>query len=134
MSKYTDKCKELRASADPRYNCCQAVVVPFVEEAGISVDEARRMASNFGGGMRRAGTCGAITGGLMAMGLLGLDRPEDTAAFYAAMRERHNGMTECADLLRASREAGIEKQVHCDGMCLDGVSIVEEILRSRRDD
>ena len=132
MSNLQDRCRELRASESPRYNCCQAVVVPYAELAGISVEEARRFASNFGGGMRRASTCGAISGGLMAMGLLGLDRPEDTTAFYAAIRARYNNMTECADLLKAAREAGIEKKVHCDGMCIDAVGIVEEILNNRR--
>ncbi len=131
MSKYTDKCKELRASEDPRYNCCQAVVAVFAEKAGISEADACRVAANFGGGMRRASTCGAIAGGLMAMGLLGLDAPADTTAYYAALKESHGGVFECAQLLAAARAAGIEKKPHCDGMCLECVSLVEKLLTAR---
>ena len=36
MSKYIDRAKALRAIEVPHYNCAQAVVVPFAEEAGLS--------------------------------------------------------------------------------------------------
>ena len=62
--------KQLRANSSEHWNCCQMVVGAFAEEAGITVDQAYALAANFGGGMRMGATCGAITGGLMALGLL----------------------------------------------------------------
>jgi len=53
------------------YNCAQAVFMSFAEDMGISVEEAAKLASPFGGGiggMRE--TCGALTGSFMALGLL----------------------------------------------------------------
>lgn len=70
MSEYMEKAKELRAIVSPHYNCAQAIVIPFAEKAGITPDIAWKMAANFGGGMRRAAACGAITGGLMVLGCL----------------------------------------------------------------
>ncbi|MBQ9606890.1 MAG: C_GCAxxG_C_C family protein, partial [Lachnospiraceae bacterium] len=76
MSKYLDKAKELRAIVTPHYNCAQSVIVPFAEDAGVDTETAMTMGANFGGGMRVAGICGAITGGLMTLGLYGVDDPK----------------------------------------------------------
>jgi C_GCAxxG_C_C family probable redox protein len=52
------------------YNCAQAVLYAFCDELGIARDTALRMACGFGGGMaRRQETCGAISGGVLAIGL-----------------------------------------------------------------
>ena len=45
------------------YNCAQSVVGAFHEEMGLSLSEATRLASSFGGGMGGLReTCGAVTG------------------------------------------------------------------------
>jgi C_GCAxxG_C_C family probable redox protein len=62
------------------YNCCQAVVSAFHDELGLDGERAFKMASGFGGGMRRAEVCGAVTGGLMMLGLKygqALDGPKE---------------------------------------------------------
>ena len=52
------------------YNCAQAVLFSFCEDLGLDKNTALRMASGFGAGMaRKQGTCGAVTGGVMAIGL-----------------------------------------------------------------
>lgn len=52
------------------YNCAQSVFGPFAEVLDIDPDLAFRVATPFGGGMGHAGQiCGAVTGGLMAIGL-----------------------------------------------------------------
>ena len=73
MSKYIDRAKALRAIEVPHYNCAQAVVVPFAEEAGLSEQMAMAICSNFGRGMKRAAACGAITGGLVVLGMFGIE-------------------------------------------------------------
>ena len=52
------------------YNCAQAVLYSFCDDLHFDKDTALRLASGFGAGMaRKQGTCGAITGGIIAIGL-----------------------------------------------------------------
>jgi C_GCAxxG_C_C family probable redox protein len=53
------------------FNCSQAVFAAFCEEAGLSREDALRIASGFGAGMGRLqNTCGAITGAFMVLSSL----------------------------------------------------------------
>ena len=52
------------------YNCAQAVLYAYCDELGVGRDTALRLACGFGGGMaRRQETCGAVSGGVLAIGL-----------------------------------------------------------------
>ena len=51
-------------------NCAQSVLVSLCGEAGISEEEAMRMACCLGGGCRAGEICGALTGALMALSLV----------------------------------------------------------------
>ena len=129
MSKYLDKAKELRAITEPHYNCAQSVLIPFAEDAGIDADTAYRMGANFGGGMKMGSVCGVVTGGLMALGLLGKDDPKVANAFCRRIAENHEGCLLCKDLLRMNAERGGEKKPHCDAMVYEAVTLVEEMTR-----
>ena len=129
MSIYLERAKELRAIVTPHYNCAQSVVVPFAERSGIPEETALRFADGFGAGMKRASVCGAITGGIMALGLFGLGDPQTLGDYHRRLKESHNGLLDCADLLRVNAEAGREKKPHCDAMVFECVSLVEEILK-----
>jgi len=131
MSKYLEKAEELRAITERHYNCAQSVLVPFAEAAGISEEQAYRTAANFGSGMKMAGTCGAVTGGLMVLGLFGIDDGPTINSYYAKVKGNHEGFLDCADLLRINKERGGEKKPHCDAMVYECVSLVEEILKER---
>ena len=73
------------------YNCAQSVVFAFHDECGLSEDAALKVSGGFGGGMgRKQEVCGAVTGGIM---ILGLRRDRAT---------RGSPVTE--DLFRATRE------------------------------
>src|SRR5512138_1672998 len=51
------------------YNCAQSVFFAFLEDLEIDPDTALKIASGFGGGIGRRGeVCGAVTGGIMALG------------------------------------------------------------------
>ena len=53
------------------YNCAQSVVLAFAEDLKFSKELAQKMAAGFGGGMgKQQETCGAVTGGIMVLGLL----------------------------------------------------------------
>ena len=52
------------------YNCAQAVLYSFCDELHFDRDTALKLACGFGGGMgRRQEVCGAISGGIIAIGL-----------------------------------------------------------------
>ena len=126
MSKYLEKAKELRAIVTHHYNCGQSVVLPFAAEAGLTEAQALGICANFGGGLKRGAACGAITGGLVVLGLFGIDNP---AEYYQALRTSHDGMLECAELLRRNQELGGERKPHCDAMVFECVRLVEQLLR-----
>lgn len=51
------------------YNCAQSVLSVFQKELGIELDMALKLSAGFGGGMGRKGeVCGALSGGIMAVG------------------------------------------------------------------
>jgi len=53
------------------YNCAQAVFAAFCDETGLDESTALRLSSAFGGGMgRMREVCGAVSGMLMALGML----------------------------------------------------------------
>ncbi|GAQ25031.1 C-GCAxxG-C-C family (seleno)protein [Tepidanaerobacter syntrophicus] len=52
-------------------NCAEAMVYSANEEYGLNLDKkALKMASGFGGGMGIESVCGALTGGIMVLGVL----------------------------------------------------------------
>ena len=132
MSEFLDRAEKLRATVTPHYNCCQSVVVPFAEKAGVSEEDTMRFLANFGLGMKRGAACGAIVGGLVILGLFGVDDPQTVGAYYQKLRERHEGALECAELLRIDKEKGhTERKPHCDGMVYECVELAREILEEK---
>lgn len=131
MSKYLDRAHELRACTTIHYNCAQSVLLPFAPDAGVTEEQAFRLAANFGSGMKMAATCGAITGGLMALGLFGVEDGAAIGGYYRTLKERHDGLLNCADLLRVNKDQGRPKKPHCDEMVYECVELVEGILRER---
>lgn len=60
-----DKVLEFRKEG---YNCAESIIMAFNEDTNLDIPVS--IASPFGGGMSVGGTCGAITGTLMAVGAL----------------------------------------------------------------
>jgi len=129
MKDHLSHAEQLRASQDIHFNCAQSVLVPFAEECGLTEEQAFQVAANFGGGMNMAKTCGACTGALMALGSMGLGSKEICVRFLKRMKDNHDGMLDCADLLRVNKEKGLPKKPHCDGMVYEAVKLVEEIMK-----
>ena len=50
------------------YNCAESVIKAFNQDTGLDIPVS--IASPFGGGMSVGSTCGAVTGALMAIGVL----------------------------------------------------------------
>ena len=106
MERHDERAYELFLSG---CNCAQAVLLAFAPDAGLTEQQALRVASSFGGGiggMREV--CGAVSGMLMAAGLLYGYAPGDRAGkseHYARVRElseryrAENGSIICRELL-----------------------------------
>ena len=130
------------------FSCAQAVFSAFAEAEGMDLETALRVSSSFGAGMARMGdTCGALTGGMMVLGLkYGRTVADDMDAkeknyslvheFVAEFNKRFEN-TMCRDLLgfepgypEASRrfkdEPELEKR--CAGFVREASEILEDII------
>ena len=135
MSRYQDMAMERRSvllpGGKPRYNCCQAVVSVFAEDAGYDEAACMKAATYFRGGMQMGSVCGAVTGSLLALGLAGIDDSQASNELIRMVRENHNGLINCRDLLRVNAENGGEKMPHCNAMIRECIGYVETILRQK---
>jgi C_GCAxxG_C_C family probable redox protein len=130
------------------YNCAQSVIYPFCEENGISEDMALKISCGLGGGMgRNQEVCGAVTGGILVLGLRhgrGVNDEasatpvtyQKTRVFMSRFAER-NGDCICRELLEGcdlSTDAGQQefkdrdlKNKVCKICVESAVEILEEI-------
>ena len=121
---YMEMARAVRADAQVHYNCAQAVLVTFADKMGMTEEQAYNLGAHFGSGMRHGSTCGALTGALMVLGMLGYDDKE-ASALLKQMREEH-GALDCATLLKNAHEKGVARKEHCDGLVFEMVQAVAE--------
>jgi len=131
------------------YSCSQAVFSSLAERWNISPEVSLRISAGFGGGIARsAGTCGCVTGAIMAIGLTQSDvspekNPAERERTYEACRrcmhafEERNGSTLCSELLGCdiSTPEGLAKarreglhESRCTKLVRDAVEIAESII------
>ena len=70
-----------QANFSKGYNCCQAVLVAFQEELGMTEEQAARLGSGMGGGVARLRElCGAVSAMALIAGYCrGYSLPDDQA-------------------------------------------------------
>jgi C_GCAxxG_C_C family probable redox protein len=129
-------------------NCSQAVLAEYAEELGVDFEIAQRIACGFGGGMgRMGGTCGAVTGAFMVIGLKACaPDPRDAfakartytlvQAFAEEFEARHQTLS-CRELLECdistpegfdeARRSGVLAE-RCPAYVSDAVEILEEMF------
>jgi C_GCAxxG_C_C family probable redox protein len=116
------------------YNCCQAVVCAFGDKTGLPEEEAFKLSEALGFGVSDSyGTCGAVTGMALVMGMVSstghLAAPDSKAATYKktrALNEKFrakNGSTICRDL--KGMETG-QPLRSCNGCIQDAVELLSE--------
>ena len=128
MEAHLNKAKLLRNDPQVHYNCAQGVLMTFAQDCGLTEEQMHSLGAHFGAGMKCGEMCGAITGGLMVIGLLqGGD--EEYRAFLSAMKEKHAGRVRCAELLREEVHSPAEKKPHCDDMVYEAVEAVCDVMR-----
>jgi C_GCAxxG_C_C family probable redox protein len=125
------------------YNCSQAVLAAFADEAGLDEPTALKLASGFGGGFGcSGGTCGALTGAVMAMGLCcgTADSADKTTKMEVYRKVRQlteeyklrTGSTICRELMGFDMSTPVgekmSKQPGAFDRCDDFVRIAAEIL------
>lgn len=123
--------------AELGYNCAQAVACALAPEIGADAEACYVLSEGFGGGMGgHTETCGAISGGVMALGqvssggtaLSGTTKKRT----YELTRElvdrfgAKNGSTICCELKGAGCEHGPLRS--CPGCIEDAVKITTEII------
>ena len=124
-------------------NCSQAVLGAFADTTELNESLALKLASGFGGGIGRSGgTCGALTGAVMALGLhCGTADPADKTTKLEVYRKvqrlieeykLRTGSTICRELLGfdMSTPEGLRmsKNLGAFDRCDDFVRIAAEIL------
>ena len=131
------------------FNCCQSVLAAFSDLTGLSETESFSIGGGFGSGAGTGELCGAVSGAVMALGLL---TPADSAdpvgskkrtmALSKELQKRFQarfGALRCQDLLRrkfvpddstpAAKSLGLTN--HCSIMIVTAVELVEELLKER---
>ncbi len=101
----------LRAETDhvSGLNCAQSVIRQFCESRGLPEDQALRLASGFGGGMKVGSVCGALSGGIMVLGLyLGSADPARKAETEAPVQELIDRFVVCMRSMECSQIIGCD--------------------------
>ena len=123
--------------AELGYNCAQAVACALAPEIGADAEACYVLSEGFGGGMGgHTETCGAISGGVMALGqvssggtALSGTTKKRTYELTRELVERFgakNGSTICCELKGAGCEHGPLRS--CPGCIEDAVKITTEII------
>ena len=111
------------------YNCCQAVLLAFQPEVGLSQDQLLAMGACFGSGMGcMEETCGALCGAQLVQGLLKYDgrRLNPVASQLRSEFEQRCGATRCKDLNGVGSDRGV--LCSCEDCVRHAVEALEESL------
>lgn len=124
-------------------NCTQALLMSFGGRFGLLPDTARRLGAAMGGGMAGTGdVCGAVTGGLLVLGLryggggvlaaVRKRRAERKGAEFIKRFKDFYGTTGCSSLLGGDRECRDCKpegrSEACAGFVLTAAELLEDML------
>ena len=109
------------------YNCCQSVLMAHKDLTGYSEEELTRLGAGFLGGMATGkGTCGALVGAQMIMGIKeyqGKQIPRNARALCAEF-EKRCGAVICSDL--KGMKTG-QVLCSCDDCIYHAAKIIDEL-------
>ena len=110
------------------YNCAQAVLDAFRDETGLDEDLALKIATGLGAGMgRKQEVCGAVTGGIL---VLGLRHGRGTTEDHSATERTYLRTRELMDRFAAKHRSCLCRQL------LQGYDLAtqEGLQRAKADD
>ena len=105
-------------------NCAQAVLCTYADMAGIDEETAIRLAAPFGAGMgNMEGTCGAITGAGLVLGLVSKGPATKQMRQIMNKFQERNGATQCK-LLKGVGTGKVLRE--CSDCVADAAEFLEE--------
>ena len=113
-------------------NCAQAVIATYADLAGIDEETAMALGSAFGSGMgNMEGTCGAITGAAMVLGLVKRDKLKARKPMINIMNrfKERNGTTQCK-LLKGVGTGKVLRS--CEDCVGDACEFLEEEISQKK--
>lgn len=130
-------------------NCCQAVVLAFKEEMGLSEETLKKLSIGFGGGFARQRLiCGAVSGMNIVLSFV-LSDGKDKGKIYAIIQnacerfKAETGSIICGELLSGAiakntspvpeeRTEKYYKKRPCADFCALAANIAEEIIKENK--
>ena len=110
------------------HNCAQAVICTYADLVGIDEETGRNLGNAFGSGMgNMEGTCGALVGAGIVLGLAKKDRVGARKAMRQIMSQfqQCNGATQCKMLKGVGTGVVLRE---CTGCVADAAELLEEQL------
>lgn len=127
-----NKIEEARArKRSGEHNCAQAVACTYSDLAGLDEETLLAATHAFGAGMATMeGTCGALTGAAVVVGLATGDRARSRVLIKGIMENfrKRNGSTVCRELKGIGTGCPLRQ---CEDCVADAAEFLEEALRRR---
>lgn len=120
--------KHLAAERKKTCNCAQAVIATYADIAGITQEQAMALGNAFGSGMgNMEGTCGALTGAAIIVGLATGDKLRSRKVMSSIMTkfQERNGATQCK-LLKGMGTGKVLRS--CEDCVADASELLEQEL------
>ena len=106
-------------------NCAQSVLAACGKYTGLEQNTALSVAAGFGGGVRSGEICGAISGAVMAIGLVEPDKRKVAAMTKQCVDSfrQEFGCVRCLELK--------QNRVSCDALIEYGAKYIEELMKQK---
>lgn len=118
-----------------KFNCAQSVACAFANVMGYDPQTVFKMSEAFGFGMGNMGTCGAVSGMAIVIGMMksdgNLDDPKTKKQCYSLMKEAIEKFEQKNKSIICKEIKGVETGEvlrSCDGCIEDAVAILDELL------
>ena len=138
-----DKKLEAVNTFNDNKNCAQSVIGTYASDYNLDKDTLYKLSTAFGGGMGHTGSiCGALSGGLMVLGLKCNTHQFDKEKTYALTRHlmdefvKRNGTSDCEELIGVDltteevkmkfKKENIKKNI-CEKCITDVIDIIEDL-------
>jgi len=111
-----------------KYNCAQAVICTYCDRAGIDEQTGENLGNAFAVGMgNQEGTCGALVGAGIILGLINKDKAKSAKDMRQIMNkfQQRNGATQCK-LLKGIETKKVLRE--CPDCVADAAEFLEEII------
>ena len=111
------------------HNCAQAIVSTYADFVGLNETTAKNIANAFGGGMgNMEGTCGALVGAGIVLGLATKDKATSRKGMRQIMMQfqERNGAIQCKLLKGVGTKVVLRE---CTGCVADAAELLEKQLK-----